>query len=60
MCSHYVTFKLAMGAHQVPQVPNVFPNMFSIAPHFYPPLANVVLFSPIYKWAKGEEQKTSN
>jgi hypothetical protein len=20
----------------VPQVPNVFPNMFSIAPHFYP------------------------
>jgi len=24
------------GSHCVPQVPNEFPNMFSIAPHFYP------------------------
>jgi hypothetical protein len=24
------------GSHYVPQVPNEFPNMFSIAPHFYP------------------------
>jgi len=25
-----------MGFHHVPQVPNVFLNMFSLAPHFYP------------------------
>jgi hypothetical protein len=50
MCSHYVTFKFPMGTSQyVPQVPNVFPNMFSIAPHFYPIcFGNVVLLSPIY------------
>ncbi len=33
MCSHYVPFKFPMGSHQVS---NVFPNMFSIAPDFYP------------------------
>jgi hypothetical protein len=36
------------GSQNVPQVPNVFHNMFSIAPHFYPNnVANVVLPSPI-------------
>jgi hypothetical protein len=33
MFSHYVTFKFPMGPHQVP---TKFPNMFSIAHHFYP------------------------
>jgi hypothetical protein len=36
MCSHYVPFKFPSGCEYVPQVPNVFPNMFSIAPHLYP------------------------
>ncbi len=40
MCSHYVPFKFQMGSHQVPNTfpkfSNVFSNMFSIAPHFYP------------------------
>ncbi len=33
MCSLYVPFMFPMGSHQVL---NMFPNMFSIAPHFYP------------------------
>jgi len=39
-----------MGTSQyVPQVPNVFPNMFSISPHFYPIcFGNVALLSCIY------------
>jgi hypothetical protein len=39
MCSHYVPLKFPMGSHQifnVFQVPNVFPKMFSIAPHLNP------------------------
>jgi hypothetical protein len=36
MCSHYVPFKFPMGSQYVPQFHNVFPNMFSIPPHFYP------------------------
>ncbi len=43
MCSHYVpnmfplrSHGFSSGSHFVHQVPNVFPNMFSIAPHFYP------------------------
>ncbi len=36
MCSHYVPLKFPSGCQYVPQVPNVFPNMFSIAPHLYP------------------------
>jgi len=31
--THYVPFKFPMGSHQVL---NMFPKMFSIAPHFYP------------------------
>jgi hypothetical protein len=31
--SDYVLFKFPMDTHQVA---NMFPNMFSIAPHFYP------------------------
>jgi len=44
-----------MGTSQyVPQAPNVFPNMFSIAPHFYPIcFGNVVLLSPIYLGQRG-------
>jgi hypothetical protein len=30
MCSHDVPFKFLMGSHNVPEVHNVFPNMFSI------------------------------
>ncbi len=33
MCSHHVPFEFAIGSHQVL---NIFPNMFSIAPRFYP------------------------
>jgi hypothetical protein len=33
MCSYYVPVKFSMGSCNVP---NMFPNMFSIAPHFYP------------------------
>ncbi len=36
MCSHYVPFRFPMGFQYVPQVPNVFPNMFFIAPNFFP------------------------
>ncbi len=36
LCSQYVPFKFSMGSQYVPQVPNVFPNIFSIPPHFYP------------------------
>jgi hypothetical protein len=36
MCSHTVPSKFLMGSQYVPQVHNVFLNMFSIqAPHFY-------------------------
>jgi len=38
--------------------PKEFPkDMFSIAPHFYPifALPNVVLLSPLYRLAEGEE-----
>jgi hypothetical protein len=41
-------------SHYVPQVPNVFRNMFSIAPHFYPIcFGNVVLLSPIFLGQRG-------
>jgi hypothetical protein len=33
MCFHYVPSKFPMGSHQIL---NMFPNMFSVAPHFYP------------------------
>jgi len=33
MCSHDVPFKFLMGSHNVSQVHNVFPNMFSIYKH---------------------------
>jgi hypothetical protein len=36
MCSHYVLFKFPSGSQYLPQIPNVFLNMFSIASHFYP------------------------
>jgi hypothetical protein len=36
MCSNYVTAKFSMGSQYVPQAPNLFPNIFSIAPPFYP------------------------
>jgi hypothetical protein len=36
MRSHYVPFKFSMGSQYLPQVSNVFPNIFSVAPHFYP------------------------
>jgi hypothetical protein len=57
--SHYVPFKFPNGFpscfQYVPQVPNVFPNMFSIAPHFYPvyALANVVFLSHIWVGQRG-------
>jgi hypothetical protein len=55
ICSHYVPFKFPMGTSQyVPQVPDVFFNMFSIAPHFYPIcFGNVVLLSSVYLGQRG-------
>ncbi len=54
MCSHYVLFKFSMGSQYVPQVPNVFSNMFSIAPTFIGyALANVVILSLIYVSHRG-------
>jgi hypothetical protein len=55
--SHYVPFKFPMGSHQVP---NVFINMFSIAPHFCPICFGKLLSSiHLYRWAKGKELYTS-
>ncbi len=42
ICSHDVPFEFIMGSHNVPEVHNVFPNMFSIYKH--------LTFSP-YAWA---------
>jgi hypothetical protein len=37
------------------QVPNVFPNMFSIVPHLYQICFGKMLSSfHVYRWAKGE------
>jgi len=49
MCSQYVPFKFPMVSHDVPQFCNVFHNMCSKAPHFYPnmPWKNGVLLSPV-------------
>jgi len=33
--SHYVPFNFPISSHPVPEVLNVFPTMFSIAPHLY-------------------------
>ncbi len=39
--------QLSIGSSHVPQAPNVFPNMFTIAPHFISyALSNVVFFEP--------------
>jgi len=47
-------------SHYVPQVPNEFPNMFSIAPHFYSIMLWQMLSSfHLYTWAKGKEHCTS-
>jgi hypothetical protein len=35
-------------------VPNIFPNIFPIPPHFYMPWKMVSSFH-LYRWAKGEE-----
>jgi hypothetical protein len=35
-CSQCVPFKFPTGSHYAPQFSNVFHNMFSITPHFYP------------------------
>jgi len=39
-------------------VPNIFPNTFSIPPHFYMPSKMVSSFH-LYRWAKGEELYSS-
>jgi hypothetical protein len=45
---------------QVPNIPNVFPNILSIAPHFYPMCyGNPKPTFHLYRWAKGEELYTS-
>ncbi len=52
MCSHDVPFKFLMGSHNVPQVHNVFPNMFSIYKHFtFSPYA--LALSPIQLGPRG-------
>jgi hypothetical protein len=41
--------------HTVVFVPNVFPNMFLLAPHFYPIcFAQSSPLSHLYSWAKGK------
>jgi hypothetical protein len=35
LCSRQVLNGFPSGSYYVPQVPNVFPNMLSIAPHFF-------------------------
>jgi hypothetical protein len=48
-----------MGSHDVPQFCNVFHNMCSIAPHFYPHMPwKMVSSYHLYRWAKGEELYT--
>ncbi len=39
-------------------VPNIFPNIFSIPPHFYMPWKTMSSFH-LYRWAKGEELYSS-
>ncbi len=39
-------------------VPNIFPNIFSIPPHFYMPWKMVSAFH-LNRWAKGEELSSS-
>ncbi len=58
--SQCVPFKFSMGSQYVAQVPNVFPNIFSIASHFNPICFGKLLssFHP-YGWAKREELNTS-
>jgi hypothetical protein len=58
--SQCVPLKFSMDSQYVTQVPNVFPNIFSIASHFNPICFGKLLsfFHP-YGWAKGEELKTS-
>ncbi len=46
LCSFQLLNGFSSGSQYVPQVPNMFLNMSSMAPHFYA-LANVVLLSPI-------------
>jgi hypothetical protein len=35
MCSHQVFNLFLSGSQNVPQVPNVFPKTFTVAPHFF-------------------------
>jgi hypothetical protein len=43
------------GTHTVVFVPNVFPNMFLLAPHFFPIcFAQRSPLSHLYSWAKGK------
>jgi hypothetical protein len=62
LCSFKVPNGFPSDFQYVSQVPNVFPNMFSVTPHFYPIgfIADVIiLLSPIIWWVKGEELYTS-
>jgi len=56
LMSYYVPFKFLLGFLYVPHIPNVFPSMFSIAPHFYP--IGFDLLSPIYLQAEVKELYT--
>jgi hypothetical protein len=58
LCSFQLLNGFSSGFQYVPQVPSMFLNMSSMAPHFYA-LANVVLLSHYIRWAKGEELYTS-
>jgi hypothetical protein len=42
-CRQCVPVKFSMGSQHVPQVPNVFPNVFPIAPHLIPSALSKVL-----------------
>ncbi len=56
LCSLYDPNKFSSCSQQVPQVLNVFPNMFSIAPLSHM-LWQMLSSFHIYRWAKGEELK---
>ncbi len=58
--SYLICFAVSF-TDQDPQVPTVLPNMFSIAPHFYPICFFWQMLSSfhLYRWAKGEEFYTS-
>jgi hypothetical protein len=60
LCSLHLFNAFSSGSKYVPQVPNIFPNMSSTTPHFYPICFGKCCPPFTYiTWAKGEELYTS-